>query len=175
MTDHTQHAKHRGHGDYERSDIGVSGVIYFLIGLAFACVFAYLAAKGLYWYLDKRSEAAQSPVSPLVTNAEKDTRSIPPQYGNDYDKYLKEGFPAPQLETDERTELNNERLREADTLSTYGWVDQNAGTVRIPIDRAMELLAQRGLPVRSEAANTDSPTIEKPVTAKASASKKRNK
>jgi hypothetical protein len=151
MTDHTQHAKHPGHGDYERSDIGVSGVIYFLIVLAFGCVFAYLAAKGLYWYLDKRSEAAQSPVSPLVTNAQKDTRSIPPQYGNDYDKYLKEGFPAPQLETDERSELNDQSLREAGTLSTYGWVDQNAGTVRIPIDRAMELLAQRGLPVRSQA------------------------
>lgn len=162
MTDHIQHAKHKGHGDYERSDIGVSGVIYFLIGLAFACVFAYLAAKGLYWYLDKRFEATQTPVSPLVTNAQKDTRSIPPQYGKDYDKYLKEGFPAPQLETDERSELNDESLREADTLSTYGWVDQNAGTVRIPIDRAMELLAQRGLPVRSQAEKSAAPSAESP-------------
>jgi hypothetical protein len=162
MTDHSQHAKHPGHGDYERSDIGVSGVIYFLIALAFGCVCAYFAAKGLYWYLDKRSEAAQSPVSPLVTNAQKDTRSIPPQYGSDYDKYLKQGFPAPQLETDERTELNNERVREADTLSTYGWVDQNAGTVRIPIDRAMELLAQRGLPVRSQTEKAAAASAETP-------------
>jgi len=61
---------------------------------------------------------------------------------------LKEGFPSPQLEVNERTELNDERLREENTLSTYDYVDKNAGTVRIPIDRAMELVAQRGLPTR---------------------------
>ena len=141
-----------GHGDYERRDITVAGVAYFLIGLAVAGVFVYFIANGIFDYLNKRFEAEQAPVSPLVTNAPADTRRIPAQYGNDYEKYLKEGFPAPQLEVNERTELNGERLREEDTLSTYGWVDQKAGTVRIPIDRAMDLLAQRGLPVRSAAA-----------------------
>jgi hypothetical protein len=32
-------------------------------------------------------------------------------------------------------------------LNTYGWVDKNAGKVRLPIDRAMDELAQKGLPV----------------------------
>jgi hypothetical protein len=36
-------------------------------------------------------------------------------------------------------------------------VDQKAGTVRIPIERAMDLLAQRGLPVRPEGATDESP------------------
>jgi hypothetical protein len=162
MTDPTQHAKHPGHGDYERRDIRVADVVYFLVGLALACVVAYVVAKGLYWYLDKHFEAAQTPVSPLVTNAPKDTRTVPPQYDGNYEKYLKEDFPAPQLEIDERTELNGERLREADALSTYGWVDQKAGTVRIPIDRAMELLAQRGLPVRSQEEKTAAPLAESP-------------
>ena len=36
-------------------------------------------------------------------------------------------------------------------MHSYGWVDQQAGVVRIPIDRAMELLAQRGLPTRPQA------------------------
>ena len=30
-------------------------------------------------------------------------------------------------------------------LHSYGWVDQQAGIVRIPIDRAMTLLTERGL------------------------------
>jgi hypothetical protein len=141
-----------GHGDYERRDITVAGVVYFLVGLAVAGVFVYFIANGIFDFLNKRFEAEQQPVSPLVTNAPKDTRHIPQQYGNDYEKYLKESFPAPQLEVNERTELNGERLREEDTLSTYGWVDQSAGVVRIPIERAMDLLAQRGLPVRSGAA-----------------------
>lgn len=39
-------------------------------------------------------------------------------------------------------------LRESEkaTLTTYGWVDRKAGTVRIPIDRAMDLVAERGVP-----------------------------
>jgi hypothetical protein len=99
-------------------------------------------------------EAEQPAVSPLIANAEKDTRRIPQQYkDNEYEKYLKEGFPSPQLEVNERTELNDERLREEQTLSTYDYVDKNAGTVRIPIDRAMELVAQRGLPTRTQASD----------------------
>jgi hypothetical protein len=38
---------------------------------------------------------------------------------------------------------------ERDRLSSYGWVDREAGIVRIPIDRAMDLLAERGLPARA--------------------------
>lgn len=39
------------------------------------------------------------------------------------------------------------RAAETELLNTYGWIDQEAGVVRIPIDRAMELIAERGLPV----------------------------
>jgi hypothetical protein len=154
MSDETKHANSNGHGDYERSDIGVSGVVYFLIGLAVALVVSYFVVDGLYDYLNHRMEAEQPAVSPLIANAEKDTRRIPQQYkDNEYEKYLKEGFPSPQLEVNERTELNDERLREEQTLSTYDYVDKNAGTVRIPIDRAMELVAQRGLPTRTQASD----------------------
>jgi hypothetical protein len=159
MSNDIHPANSNGHGDYERRDIGVSGVLYFLVGLAVAGLAVYFIANGLFWYLDKRLEAEQAPVSPLVKNAPVDTRRIPPQYkNNEYEKYLKEGFPSPQLEVNERTELNDIRLHEEDTLSTYGWVDQKAGTVHIPIDRAMELLAQRGLPVRTQSSGESSPT-----------------
>ncbi|HEU0208778.1 MAG TPA: hypothetical protein VFQ78_07340 [Candidatus Udaeobacter sp.] len=55
-------------------------------------------------------------------------------------------FRGPRLEVNIATDLA--RLREAERidLSTYGWVDRNAGIVRVPIDRAMELLLKRGLP-----------------------------
>jgi hypothetical protein len=154
MSNHPNHAK-SGHGDYERSDVDVAGVVYFLIGLAIACVLSYFIVRGLYAFLERHFEAEQTPVSPLVTNAPVDTRHLPQKYktdsqGADYEKYLNENFPAPQLETDERTQLNEIRLHEEDTLSTYDWLDQKAGTVRIPIDRAMDLLAQRGLPVRTQ-------------------------
>jgi hypothetical protein len=156
MTDETHPANPTGHGDYERRDIGAAGVLYFLAGLAIFAVIIHFVVAGVYDVLDKRTEAQQAPVSPLVTNAPADTRHLPPQYktdakSTDYEKYLEQNFPAPQLETDEHTQLNKVRQDEAETLSTYGWVDQKAGTVRIPIDRAMDLIAQRGLSVRGQA------------------------
>jgi hypothetical protein len=43
------------------------------------------------------------------------------------------------------TQVNQEYQQR---LTNYGWVDRNAGKVHIPIDRAIDLLAQRGLPTR---------------------------
>lgn len=160
MSDHNHPVKSNGHADYERKDIGPAGIIAFLIGLGAVLVLAYFLVDGLYKVLDKHFEAEQPAVSPLSTNAQHDTRRIPPQYDPDYQKYLKEQFPAPQLETNERTELNEIRLREENVLSTYDYVDKNAGTIRIPIDRAMELLVQRGLPVRSQSGQVTAETAK---------------
>jgi hypothetical protein len=134
-----------GNGGYEHSDISAAGILYFLAGLSASVVLAYFIVAGLYSFLDKRSEAVQAPVNPLVTNAPADTRRIP-------DKYEEKAFPQPLLEKDERGQLNDIRLKEEQTLSTYDYVDKNAGTVRIPIDRAMDLIAQRGLPTREQSA-----------------------
>ena len=55
-------------------------------------------------------------------------------------------FPQPRLETKPGEGLSKLRAAEESDLSTYGWIDQKTGTVRVPIDRAMQLLLQRGLP-----------------------------
>jgi hypothetical protein len=142
MNNEIHPAKPAGNGGYERQDIGAKGVLYFLAGLALAGIFTYFVVDGLYSYLDKRSEAQQAPVNPLVTSAPADTRHIP-------DKYEEKAFPDPRLEKDERGQLNDIRIKEEQTLSTYDYIDKNAGTVRIPIERAMDLIAQRGLPHRT--------------------------
>jgi hypothetical protein len=147
MPNHPNQVKWSNHGDFERRDIGIRGVLWFLASLAVGGVIITFVVSGFYHYLQKRGEAEQTPVNPLVTNAPKDTRHLP----TDYQDYLKQNFPSPQLEIDERTELNQIRLNEEQTLATYGWVDQKGGVVRIPIERAMDLIAQRGLPTRSEA------------------------
>ena len=146
MTEPIKPASSTGHGGYERRDIGAAGVLYFLAALAALGLATHFLISGLYSYLDKNSRAQQAPISPLVTNAPEDTRHL----STDYRDYLKQNFPAPQLEIDERTQLDTVRQAEAETLSTYDYIDKNAGTVRIPIDRAMELIVQHGLPVRSQ-------------------------
>jgi hypothetical protein len=147
MSEDPHHLTHP-HGHFEHRDIGVSTVVYFLVGLTVALIVSFFVVAGIYRFLTHRFEAQQPAVSPLVANAPVDTRKLP---DDDYEKYLHKNFPEPQLETNERTELNNIRLHEEETLSTYDYVDKSAGTVRIPIDRAMDLLVQRGLPVRTQA------------------------
>jgi len=148
MSNQPHPANSTGNGGYERQDIGAAGVLYFLLGLAVAGFLVYFIVDGLFHYLDKRSEAEQTPVNPLVTNAPADTRHIPKDYPQG-------AFPNPKLEEDERGQLNGIRLKEEQTLSTYDYIDKNAGTVRIPIDRAMDLIAQRGLTVRAQSATAE--------------------
>jgi hypothetical protein len=166
MSNDPHSANSAGNGGYERQDIGAAGVLYFLLGLAVAGFLVYFIVDGLYHFLDKRSEAEQAPVNPLVTNAPADTLHIPKQYDGDYEKFLKENFPAPQLEIDERNQLDKIRKDEEKTLATYDYIDKNAGTVRIPIDRAMDLIAQRGLPVRAQSATPEAPAAPKPAEEK---------
>jgi hypothetical protein len=55
-------------------------------------------------------------------------------------------FPQPQLETRPGITLEAVRATEERRLHSYGWVDRNAGVAHIPIERAMQLLLERGLP-----------------------------
>lgn len=47
-----------------------------------------------------------------------------------------------QVLTVSNPKLEELRTREQEELTTYGWVDKEKGTVRIPIERAMELVAR---------------------------------
>lgn len=67
-------------------------------------------------------------------------------------------FPKPNLDTDDdhagRTDLY---AAQAAQLNSYGWVDRTNGVAHIPIDRAMDLISQRGLPTETNAAEKESP------------------
>lgn len=165
MSNNPHPANSTGNGGYERSDIGTAGILYFLLGLAVAGFLVYFVVDGIYHFLDKRSETEQTPVNPLVTNAPADTRHISKDYPQG-------SFPDPKLEEDERGQLNGIRLKEEQTLSTYDYIDKNAGTFRIPIDRAMDLIAQRGLPVRAQSATGEAPAQPKPAPENKKAAKK---
>jgi hypothetical protein len=129
--------------DFEREDLGAKPILTFLLSLTIGCVLVAVVLRGLYSYLDTYEGRRQPVQNPLALPTTADTRIV--EQGD-----IKK-FPQPRLETDETTEINNFRMQEEQTLNSYGWVDQSAGVARIPIDRAMALLAQRGLPTRPQA------------------------
>jgi hypothetical protein len=150
MIDESKHENTAGNGDFERQDLKVSGILYFLLAIVVGTAICLIGLRGLYAHLDRHDKAGQPPVNPLVTNVPTDTRHIAPGYPQT-------AFPSPRLEEDERGQLNGILTEEEKTLYSYGWVDEKAGTVRIPIERAMELIVQRGLPVRPPSAASESP------------------
>jgi hypothetical protein len=139
------------HGTFEHQDLRAGSVLYFLLTIVIVTGLCMFGLRGLYAFLDHRVRASQSEVNPLVTNVPEDTLHVAPGYPQT-------AFPSPRLEEDERGQLNGIRLEQDNTLYSYGWVDEKAGTVRIPIERAMDLLVQRGLPVRSPGSSEDADT-----------------
>ncbi|MBV9658761.1 MAG: hypothetical protein JO295_11685 [Verrucomicrobia bacterium] len=61
---------------------------------------------------------------------------------------------APLLQIVPEEELATMRDRDAEELKTYGWIDARNRVVRLPIERAMDLVAQRGLPATGPATRT---------------------
>lgn len=53
--------------------------------------------------------------------------------------------PGPRLQTDFTSDVERLRQTEEALLTGYAWVDRGAGRVRIPVERAMELVAAGGL------------------------------
>jgi hypothetical protein len=159
MTDETKRGNATGGGGYERQDLQVSGILYFLLAIVVGTAICMAGLRGVFAFLDHREKALQPPVNPLATNVPTDTRHIAPGYPQS-------AFPNPKLEEDERGQLNGIILDEDKTLASYGWVEEKSGTVRIPIERAMELIVQRGLPVRPQAATGDTAAAGKTELAK---------
>lgn len=137
-----QHGQHGSGPGFERKDLGSKPIYGFLISLVVIGILIYYVSWGVFHVLDVYSRRHERSASPMM-QAEQDTRE--PDAPRTNAKIQRE-FPEPRLEDDERTELAPFRYKEEQTLNSYGWVDQNAGVARIPIERAMALIVQRGLP-----------------------------
>jgi hypothetical protein len=55
-------------------------------------------------------------------------------------------FPQPRLQESPPVDMVQLAAEEKARISSYGWIDKKAGIARIPVDRAMDILAKRGLP-----------------------------
>jgi hypothetical protein len=114
-----------GHG---RNDVNTRAVLLFGLWLAVGGVTVSLAMWGLFRALERKSRAGDRDLPPIVAAS------------------LARTPPEPRLEAYPLAPRQRLQAEEDGILTTYAWVDKQAGTVRIPIDRAMELLAERGLP-----------------------------
>jgi len=115
---------------HETSDVDTRAIFAFGAGLVAVALLINLLTYVLFRYFDAREGRRVMPQYPL---AAAEGARVPPE---------------PRLQTNPRQDLADLRTRENETLTTYGWVDRNAGVVRIPIEEAIRLTLERGLPAR---------------------------
>ena len=127
---------HTPHAGHETTDVNVWAVGKFAIGLVVVCVVSIGMLFGLLKFFQSREETS-------VANTVEPTKL----------------FPQPQLQKTPILDLKAIRAEEDKLLNGYAWVDAPKGVVRIPVDRAIEVLAKRGLPSRSAPAAT--PEVQK--------------
>jgi hypothetical protein len=145
---------------YEGTDVKVSGVVVFLTALAIFVVVTAVLCIGIGKVIDSQMAKADGPVTKW--NHPVDVRKLgnlasSPELQQQFAQ-LASRFPSPRLQTDDGyQEVADMHAKEDLLLENYSWVDEGKGTVRIPIERAMELVAERGLPVAPQA--TESPLL----------------
>jgi hypothetical protein len=135
---------------YERSDAQVTGIAVFLTGLAIFVAVIGLLCYGIGAWFNARMNREDGPNGKWTKTADvRQLGNLPsnPELQNKVAELTK-SFPRPRLQTDDgNQDVADLHARESLLLDNYSWADQKAGKVRIPIERAMELIAQRGLPV----------------------------
>lgn len=135
---------------YEQSDVRATGIIVFIISMTIFIGVAGVVAYGLGKVLDARMAKEDGPVSKWAKVVDvRELGNLPssPELQRKLGE-LTQQFPTPRLQTDDgMQDLANLHAREDLLLDHYTWIDRSQGKVRIPIERAMELIAQRGLPV----------------------------
>ncbi len=111
-------------GERFDDEVSASGVLWSTGGLAVLCILGMLITWGMQGYFAARSQTARP--SPIAGANE-------------------QRLPAgPLLQRDPESELEAMRHEMVERLGGYGWVDEGAGIVHIPIDKAMDLLAEQG-------------------------------
>ena len=111
---------------YEKRDVDLRMMLWCGLGVTIGVYLAFLAVGWLY-----RSLEGDRPI-PTQSNGQLSFHHSPPD---------------PKLQLDPSDDLRVLRREEDKVLNTYGWVNRKEGVVRIPVDRAMDLMVPRGLPV----------------------------
>ncbi|MFN7987420.1 MAG: hypothetical protein U0529_08110 [Thermoanaerobaculia bacterium] len=126
MTDHPRPQHEPAEFDAE---IGVRAIFGVLAGLALLVAVSFGAMFGLSAFLKSRSIARDPEPLPVAEANQPRPR------------------PRAALQSDPAADMSKFAKEEQAALTSYAWVDRSAGVVRIPVDRAIDIVAERGLPV----------------------------
>jgi len=139
--------------DYERADLSASGILWFLIGLFIIGIFIELVIWGMFHFM-ARSEALfpQPALNPM-----RQAQQAPPAAGGSRSVLQNtpavnlDIFPQPRLQAYDAGEMGRFVNSEQELLNAKQPFADPSGSIHIPVSLAMQLIVERGLPVRPNA------------------------
>jgi hypothetical protein len=161
---------------YEASDVNTRGVLIFLISLAAFIVVFFVFVFGMGKVINTELVKHDGPANKwnaALAAPHKMGKSMQSATAMEQQQLqaMTQRFPTPRLQMDDgNQDLVDMHQREDLLLDHYTWVDKQQGVVRIPIDRAMELIVEKGLPVApgtsatAEESAMDAAKITAPLT-----------
>ena len=127
---------------YEHTDIDVNVGYKFALWLSVAMLISIAIVYGTFYFFEGRAQSANAQAQkfplaagPALKPGEAQRLAVPP---------------SPNLQTQPFRDVYEMRNAEAKKLTEYGWVDKDGGVTHIPIERAMEVMLQRGFPTRAD-------------------------
>jgi hypothetical protein len=126
---HNPHAAEHGVG-HETRDVSMPPIVLTSFILLAVVLLSFVTMWWLLTFLTTQEIEKQGPISKIQIESR---REEPPQ---------------PHLQTHPLRDMQDLRAAENEILENYGWIDKGAGVVRLPIQRALELTAERGLPAK---------------------------
>ncbi len=114
---------------HETGDVNAIALTKFGLSMAALIVIFLFGLWGVFEFLKNRVAEMGKPES---ASAMVNSQKLPPE---------------PRLQQHPAQDMRDWRATEDKLMHQYAWIDPDKGVVRIPVDRAMDLIAQRGLPV----------------------------
>lgn len=167
---------------YETTDVNVNGVVVFLAGLGGFLIVFFVFCFVMGRVINSAIQKADGPTTKwnhtsdfagaALNGGKRQDLVNDPEMEQKQLQQLTATFPTPRLDIDDGEQATADLHAREDLLLDYYSVSPGEGSnIRIPITRAMELIAQRGLPVDTSATATeplmvgdDKPVILAPLT-----------
>ena len=160
------------HPGYEVTDVNVNGILVFISGLVGSLLVFFLVCFLLGRVINTQLQRADGPadrwhqvpeakLGNLATNPDLQQREL---------ARISRTFPEPRLEMDDGLQNTADLHAREDLFLSYYSSSPDTRAIRIPIDRAMELIAERGLPVTAHPTaapvmvGDSTPTVQAPLT-----------
>ena len=118
---------HDGPGGYEKTDAHTGATVRAGLTILGVMFLTALALVPMYRFLGRRERAEQKPAATVLK-----PDAVAPSF--------------PRLVASEPAALAEFRAQEDAFLAAWGWVEKDKGIARMPIDEAMKIVAERGLP-----------------------------